>query len=131
MVFLFMFLAVNSLTLFALTVLLARNSWCLAANTTTIEGWEIERHETLVYQARKHGGYVYGPDGIKIRIQKQEFPYDIGIYQNIKQGMGSSPLLWLWPFTSTPTKESGFDFETNGFEGMCDMGPIAALTWYE
>lgn len=78
---------------------------------------EIERHETLVHRARKRGGFLNGPNGTRIRIQKQEFPYDIGIYANIRQGMGSNPLLWLWPFTSTPSNESGQDFETNGFEG--------------
>lgn len=117
MIFLFIFLVVNSVTLFALAILLARNFWCLGGNVTTIEGWEIERHETLVHRARKLGGYLNGPYGKKVRIQKQEFPYDIGFYQNIRQGMGSSPLLWFWPFAFTPSSESGLDFETNGFEG--------------
>jgi len=117
MTFLFLFLVVNSMTLFALAILLARNIWCLGGNVTTIEGWEIERHETLVYRARKLGGYLNGPDGMRLRLQKQEFPYDIGIYQNIRQGMGSNPLFWLWPFASTPSNQSGLTFETNGFEG--------------
>ena len=84
---------------------------------TTIEGWEIERHETLVHRAKKLGGYLNGPNGTRIRLQKQEFPYDIGIYTNIRQGMGSSPLSWLWPFASTPSNDSGLAFATNGFEG--------------
>ena len=117
MTFLLVFLLVNSFTLFALVVLLVRNIWCLGANVTTIEGWEIERHEALVHRARKLGGYINGPDGMKIWLQKQEFPYDIGIYQNIVQGMGSNPLIWLWPFASTPENESGLSFETNGLEG--------------
>lgn len=117
MIFLFVFVLVNSGTLFALSVLFARNVWCLGGNVTTIEGWEIERHETLVHRARKLGGYLNGPDGIRVKIQKQEFPYDIGIYANIRQGMGSNPLLWLWPFAPTPSNESGQGFHTNGFEG--------------
>jgi len=117
MIFLFIFIIFNSVTLFALAVLFARNIWCLGGNVTTIEGWEIERHETLVHRARKLRGSLNGPDGTRIKIHKQEFPYDIGIYANIRQGMGSNPLLWLWPFTSTPSNESGQDFETNGFEG--------------
>lgn len=84
---------------------------------TTIEGWEIERHETLVRRARALGGYLDGPDGIKVRITKQEFPYDIGIFQNFRQGIGGTPLLWLFPFAATPSNESGLSFETNGFEG--------------
>ncbi|KAL8950677.1 MAG: hypothetical protein Q9222_003299, partial [Ikaeria aurantiellina] len=106
----------NSITLFALGVLLARNVWVLASNVTTIEGWEIERHEALVRRARKHGGYVDGPDGMRLKISKQEFPYDIGFYKNAKQAMGGTFLLWLWPFASTPPNMSGLDFETNGFE---------------
>lgn len=58
-------------------------------NTTTIESWEIERHETLLRRARPFGGFLEGPDGIRVRIIKQEFPYDIGFWKNIKQGMGT------------------------------------------
>lgn len=84
---------------------------------TTIEGWEIERHETLVQKARAYGGYVDGPDGVRLKIVKQEFPYDIGIYMNVRQAMGGTILLWLWPFASTPKDTSSVEFETNGFEG--------------
>ena len=122
MIFLFILLVVNSITLFALGILLSRNIWCLGGNVTTIEGWEIERHETLVHRARKQGGYLDGPDGHRIRIKLQEFPFDIGIYKNIKQGMGGNPLTWLWPFAATPSNDSGLDFETNGFEG--DVGKL-------
>ena len=83
---------------------------------TTIESWEIERHSRLLRRARVFGGYLDGPDGVKVRIQRQEFPYDIGIWRNITQGMDSwfSPN-WLWPFAATPCS-SGLEFETNGFE---------------
>jgi len=57
---------------------------------TTIEGWEIERHETLLRRAKVLGGYLNGPDGQRVRIVRQEFPYDIGIWANFKQGMGTS-----------------------------------------
>lgn len=118
MVFLFLLLVVNSVVLLALGILLARNSWCMGGNITTIEGWEIERHETLVRRARARGGYLDDSDGMKIRIKKQEFPYDIGIYNNIRHSMAGTPLLWLWPFAATPSSESGLMFETNGFEGI-------------
>lgn len=117
MILLFVLVVTNSVTLVALGVLLARNVWCLGINATTIEGWEIERHENLVRRAHKLGGYLHGPDGVKVRIQKQEFPYDVGIYANIRQGIGSHPFLWFWPFTQTPSNDSGLDFETNDFEG--------------
>lgn len=81
---------VNSLTLFALSILLIRTIISLGENVTTIESWEIERHKTLVRRARHFGGVLEGPDGIMIPIRRQEFPYDIGIWKNIKAGMGGS-----------------------------------------
>ena len=114
---LFTSFAVNSITLFALAILLIRNLWCLAVNTTTIEGWEIARHETLLRRARTFGGYLSTPEGAKIRITRQEFPYDIGFFANIAQGMGSAnPLSWVSPFSATPSLQSGLKFEVNGFE---------------
>jgi len=89
----------------------------MGANTTTIEGWEIERHETLVRRARVLGGYLNGPDATRIRIVKQEFPYDIGIHANLVQGMGGHLHTWLWPFAPSPSVESGLSFPENGFEG--------------
>lgn len=87
---LFVLFVVNSLTLFALFVLLVRTLWSLGSNTTTIESWEIERHETLLRRARHFGGFLPAPGGINVRISRQEFPYDIGIWSNIKAGMGGS-----------------------------------------
>ena len=84
---------------------------------TTIEGWEIDRHRTLARRARAFGGFLDGPDGTKIRIVKQEFPYDIGIWSNINQGMGGNLFTWFWPFASTPSARGGLTFEVNGFEG--------------
>ena len=93
-------MVVNSMTLFALVVLLIRSLWSLGANTSTIESWEIERHKTLLRRSRYFGGYLDGPDGMKVKIKKQEFPYDIGIFSNVRAGMGGSwnvclPLLSL------------------------------------
>jgi palmitoyltransferase len=51
-----------------------------------------------------------------MKLVKQEFPYDIGIWNNICQGMGSAnPIAWFWPFSASP-RTSGLVFETNGFE---------------
>lgn len=119
LVHLFILVVTNSLVLFMLVLLLGRTLWSLALNTTTIEGWEIERHETLLRRARTLGGYLVGPDGNKIRIERQEFPWDIGIWTNICQSMGSrNPLVWLWPFAQSPSVESGLSFEHNGIEGI-------------
>ncbi|KAJ5114395.1 hypothetical protein NUU61_000154 [Penicillium alfredii] len=118
MIHLFILLVANSLTVFALFILLVRTIWSLGSNTTTIESWEIERHATLVRRARVLGGFLEGPGGIQIRIKKQEFPYDIGIWDNIKQGMGGSSnvISWLWPLAATPNRQTGWNFEVNGFE---------------
>ncbi|KAF9889432.1 Palmitoyltransferase [Aspergillus nanangensis] len=118
MAHIFVLLVLNSLTVFVLGILLVRTIWALGSNVTTIESWEIERHETLVRRARHYGGYLQGPGGIRLRIRKQEFPYDIGIWSNIKQGMGSNAniLGWFWPFARLPPRGTGLDFEVNGFE---------------
>ncbi|KAI9784793.1 MAG: Palmitoyltransferase [Geoglossum umbratile] len=115
--------SINSVVLFAVSILFVRSLWSLVTNTYTIEGWEIERHEALVRRARKLGGYVEGPGGVRVQITKQEFPYDIGVWENLKQGMGSGNILsWFSPFSSTPTPESGLSYEINGFEDP-------SLTW--
>lgn len=50
-----------------------------------------------------------------MRIEHQEFPWDIGIWSNICEGMGGSrnPIVWFWPFARSPTVESGLSFEHN------------------
>lgn len=98
---LFLLIIVNSMTLFALFILLVRTIWALAFNITTIESWEIERHATLVRRARVLDGYLDGPGGIKVHIKPQEFPYDIGIFANIRQGMGGSINVSLQSFQTS------------------------------
>ena len=106
-----------------LSILLVRTAWSLGGNVTTIESWEIERHSRLIRRARVFGGYLDGPNGVKVRIRKQEFPYDIGIWRNISQGMDSGfPLKWLWPFAAT-SRSSGLKFETNRFEDPSKSWP--------
>lgn len=122
LILLFVLCFVNFITLFAVGITFIRTMWGLAGNVTTIESWEIERHEQLLRRARVLGGYLDGPDGQKVRIKRQEFPYDIGIWSNICQGMGTgNPLSWFWPFAAT-SGSSGLSFEENGFE---DKG----ITW--
>ncbi|RDH37697.1 DHHC palmitoyltransferase-domain-containing protein [Aspergillus welwitschiae] len=115
---LFVLLVVNSFTVFFLMILLGRTIWSMSINTTTIEEWEIERHQTLVRRSRHFGGYLTGPGGVRIRIRKQEFPYDIGIWSNIKAGMGGTAnvLSWFWPLARTPDRRTGLEFEVNDFE---------------
>ena len=94
----FLLVIINNLTLFALSILLIRVFWLLGSNITTIEGWEIERHKTLLRRARVLGGYLDGPDGVKVKIHRQEFPFDIGIWGNIKQCMGGTGNVWPTPW---------------------------------
>ncbi|KIW65309.1 hypothetical protein PV04_07580 [Phialophora macrospora] len=115
-VHLLVLMIVNTLTVFLVSITFFRAIYGLGANVTTIESWEIERHEQLLRRARALGGYLDGPDGIRMKLVKQEFPYDIGIWNNICQGMGSAnPIAWFWPFSATP-RTGGLVFETNGFE---------------
>jgi palmitoyltransferase len=114
---LFLTLGVNSITLFAVGILAVNNTWALLINTTTIESWEIARHATLVRRARRFGGYLRAPGGDEVRITHQEFPFDVGIWRNVCQGMGSRiPLAWLNPFAAAPDVRTGLSFEENGFE---------------
>jgi palmitoyltransferase len=118
MLLLCVLILVNSITLFGVGIMLLRSLWSLCTNMTTIEGWEIERHEALLRRARVFNGYLDGPDGVKVRITRQEFPYDIGIWANVVQGMGGGLFTWFWPFSATPPLEGGLAFEVNGFEGQ-------------
>ena len=79
----------NSLTLFILAILLARSIWSIGANETTIEAWEVERHETILRRAKRNGGFLTVPGGDDIRIERHEFPYDIGIWSNMGQSMST------------------------------------------
>ncbi|TAQ90100.1 hypothetical protein B7494_g1539 [Chlorociboria aeruginascens] len=114
----------NSFSLFALSILLTRAVYSLATNTTMIESWEIERHEALIDRARKTGGWIYGNSGLKIRVERQEFPYDVGIWRNLCLGMGSdNPLLWILPFSGEPKIVDMGDWEINGFESEDKIWP--------
>ncbi|KAH9840465.1 hypothetical protein Tdes44962_MAKER01665 [Teratosphaeria destructans] len=114
---LFVLVVVNSFLLFSMLLLLGRTIWGLCLNMTTIEGWEVDRHEAVLRRARVMGGYLHGPDGQRVKIEQQEFPWDVGIWTNICQGMGTwNPIAWFWPFASSPNVESGLSFEHNGID---------------
>ncbi|KAK0874383.1 Palmitoyltransferase [Friedmanniomyces endolithicus] len=111
---LFIEVVLNSFVLFAQTILLGRTLWSLGLNMTTIEGWEVERHHAMLRRARVSGGLLSGPNGKQVRIEHQEFPYDVGIWTNICRGMGSSnPIAWFWPFGRSPRIETALNIEHN------------------
>jgi palmitoyltransferase len=107
----------NSITLFTVGVICVRSLYSLALNTTTIESWEIERHRLLLRRARACGGYLSCPDGSRIYLKKQEFPYDVGILRNIWHGMAGGPWWWLMPLAPSPPLHGGQKFDVNDFEG--------------
>lgn len=82
--------AVNSITLLFIGILALRTWYSIAINMTSVESWEMERHEALLKRARKRGGWVGGAGGTSIRIVRHEFPYDVGIWRNITLCFGSS-----------------------------------------
>lgn len=68
----------------ALFIILARSGMNAATGITTIETWEVERHEA---RARRHGG------------KRRAFPFDFGLYENLKVAFGyRSMWIWMWPW---------------------------------
>ncbi|TYJ58112.1 hypothetical protein B9479_001208 [Cryptococcus floricola] len=53
-----------------------------SGNSTTIEGWEKDKVATLIRRGK---------------IKEVKYPYNIGMYKNLKSVLGPQPLLWLWP----------------------------------
>ncbi|RKF83720.1 Palmitoyltransferase pfa4 [Golovinomyces cichoracearum] len=124
LVHLLVLLTSNSLMLFMLSILLIRVIFGLATNTTMIECWEIERHEVLVNRYRRTNGYISVAGGQHLPIEHQEFPYDIGMWKNVCQSMGTRNfLMWLMPFGGTPAVESAGTWEVNGFEDEGKVWP--------
>ncbi|KAG8407699.1 Palmitoyltransferase [Metarhizium acridum] len=92
-----------------------------------IEGWQIERHDAVMERGGQDWWDINGSDGKKIRVERVEFPYDLGFFANMSQAMGSSNfLLWFFPLSGSPKVGKGgtgygWSWEENGFnrnEGM-------------
>ncbi|GAO16715.1 hypothetical protein UVI_02002610 [Ustilaginoidea virens] len=126
-------LAVTSLICFftslALGIMLATTAKSWLFNCTMIEGWQLERHEAVLDRGGRDWWDFNGPDGMKIRFERVEFPYDLGIWANMSQAMGTSNfLLWLCPFAGNPKvgqdgKGTGWEWEENGFNPREGMWP--------
>jgi len=59
-----------------------------------------------------------------MRVRPQEFPYDIGIWENLCQGMGTrNVLMWVLPFGGAPSAETAGKWEVNGFEDEDTVWP--------
>lgn len=94
-----------------------------------IEGWQLERHEAIVERGGRDWWNLHDLDGQKVRMEKVEFPYDLGIFTNMSQAMGTSNfILWLLPFYPGPKvgrngKGNGWEWEENGFNRKKGMWP--------
>ncbi|KAA8575436.1 hypothetical protein MFRU_002g00860 [Monilinia fructicola] len=124
--FLFIISCSNGLSLFAMSLLFIRTAYSLATNIYMIEAWEIERHDAIIERSKTRNmrGYVYANGGRKVRVNKVEFPFDIGIWENIVQGMGTgNVLMWFNPFAGGPSIESAGKWEENGFNDKEGMWP--------
>lgn len=121
----------TSLALFILFFSTVRG-WVL--NETMIEGWELDRHTALCERSsgRRGDGDVWsvtGPDGKRLRLERVEFPYDVGIFDNLAQAMGTRNVLaWFFPFAGNPEigrdgRGSGWEWPENGLNRREGMWP--------
>ncbi|KAI1799744.1 zf-DHHC-domain-containing protein [Daldinia bambusicola] len=107
-------------------------------NTTMIESWEIERHESALerryesssddpYSPSWWGSGERAPGGNPDTLDPVEFPYDIGFFANMAAGMGTrNPLLWFFPFAGeprvAPLDKDGSSSSSSGSSGSSGNG---------
>lgn len=116
-------LFVDLLVTFSLTVLYLRTLWSSAEGYTTIETWEQDRHDALVRRKR---------------VRRQQFPYDIGFWDNLCSAHGGTGniLAWYWPLAQTRVVgetvagssaglrlKGGVEWEVNGYEDLSAVWP--------
>lgn len=139
----------NAITVVPLAILLytTLRGWVL--NMTMIEEWEVERHEAVVGRMVEREEYAGGSDGegdgrargnfwgdddvaLRSRLERIEFPYDLGVFANMAQAMGTrNPLRWFLPVfgggpvvdNTTPGKGAGWEWEENGFNDLPGLWP--------
>ncbi|KAI7903905.1 DHHC palmitoyltransferase-domain-containing protein [Cokeromyces recurvatus] len=70
------------IVLFCVGILTGYQLYCLSKNQTNIEAWERGKVEDLIRRGK---------------ISPVNYPFDVGFYRNIREVLGSNPLLWLWP----------------------------------
>ncbi|RDA90026.1 hypothetical protein CP533_1954 [Ophiocordyceps camponoti-saundersi (nom. inval.)] len=126
-------LAITSLvclcTASALGIMLITTVRTWLFNCTLIEGWELDRHEAIVERRGRDSWGMVLPGGDKVRFERVEFPYDIGIFSNMAQAMGTSNILrWFFPFSGNPNlgergRGIGWTWEENGFNRQEGMWP--------
>ncbi|KAK4129399.1 zf-DHHC-domain-containing protein [Parathielavia appendiculata] len=124
----------NGATILALGILLYTTVKGWVFNSTMIEDWEVERHEAVLARMDSEDGYFWGDDDATLRelLEKIEFPYDLGVFANMAQAMGTrNPLRWFLPVfgggpvinNETPGKGTGWEWEENGFNDLPGLWP--------
>ncbi|KAI8342988.1 DHHC palmitoyltransferase-domain-containing protein, partial [Chlamydoabsidia padenii] len=93
-IFLVLNFVLATVVLFSVGILGGYHLYCLARNQSTIEAWERGKVETLVRRRK---------------IPPFEYPFSLGVYNNICSVLGKNPLLWLWP-TRKMTTGDGLTF---------------------
>ena len=56
--------------------------YCVAVNQTTIESWEKDRTATMIRRGR---------------VRKIKYPYDLGVWRNVRGVLGDNPVFWCLP----------------------------------
>jgi palmitoyltransferase len=113
-------------TSLAVGILLATATKNWLFNMTTIETWELEKHKSRFETGKD---WFADDEGAKVPLDKIEFPYDVGFFENLAQGMGTrNVLLWFFPFSPTPKlgkdgQGVGWQYEENGFNDRAGMWP--------
>lgn len=116
-------------TSLALGIMLATTVKTWMFNCTMIEGWQVDRHEAIMNRGGRDWWDINGADGKKVRVERVEFPYDLGIFANMSQAMGTSNvLLWFFPFSGSPEVGKngtgcGWSWDENGFNRKEGMWP--------
>ncbi|KAF4589388.1 Palmitoyltransferase PFA4 [Ophiocordyceps camponoti-floridani] len=116
-------------TAFALGIMLIASIRTWLFNCTMIEGWELDRHEAVMDRRWRDSLDMVLPGVNKARVERVEFPYDIGLFSNMAQAMGTcNILLWLFPFSGNPQVADdgqgiGWTWEENGFNRKEGMWP--------
>ena len=84
-------------------------AWDLLQGRTTVEAKEMATYESVVERRKSSRGW-WGdqdsgsgsePEGSP--FEEVEFPYELGLFGNLAEAMGSrNPLWWIWPFAASP-----------------------------
>ncbi|KAI2769938.1 zf-DHHC-domain-containing protein [Daldinia loculata] len=129
----------TSITSLALGILLITTLKGWLFNTTMIESWEIERHESALerrYETSRGddaysswwGSGEHAPGGDRETLDPIEFPYDVSIFANMAAAMGTrDPLLWFLPFAGEP-RIAPLKKVESGSGGGSDGGDITTMS---